>query len=195
MNSTTMKSLVLSAFIYALAGNNIAFSAPIAQTPIPAHTITAVQPSEIAAFKEQLTFHQRKIDILWHQYELGLARIASSAGSHAHLDQEEALLTAGFRNDIAQGIRVADGEQSIARIAARYDRKHARRTAWEKEEASRLQQLLCAKLKEEKKLFELSKKKYADAINEQTQPLLQQVEQHMAQLIARANRLNDTASA
>src|SRR5690606_32843786 len=92
------------------------------------------------------------IEILWHQYELGVERIANTKGGHTELDREEARLTAGYRNDIAQGVRVTESEKAIAKVAARYARKHARRDAVEKNEITRLQELLCLKLDEEKKL-------------------------------------------
>ena len=182
-----MKVIIVSALIYTLAGNQFAFSEQTAAVPA---AVQAVEPQQTGAFEEQLAFHRRNIDVLWDQYQRGLERIVQTPGNHAELNRQEAQLTAGFRNDIARGVRVAESEQAIARIASRYLQKHTQRNAAESREVKRLQQLLCQQLAAEKRLFEQSKKQYAAAINEQTRPLLREVEARFTQLISRAEALH-----
>jgi len=186
-----MKFLVLSALIgVAITGNNAAFSSPLAIIEAVYSKDPKDPVQQVDAFKQQLSFHQRNIELLWQQYELGLERIANTEGSHAELDLEQAHLIQGYKNDIEKGIRVTEREQAIAKIAARYAKKHARRDALEKKEIVRLQDLLQARLETEKRLFEQSKKKYSDAINAETRPLLEAVEQRFIQDIRRAQSLD-----
>src|SRR5690554_814441 len=133
-----MKFIVLSTLICAgVAGNNFAFSSPSAATMLSSSKASPDSVQRMDAFKQQLTFHQRNIDMLWHQYALSLERIANAKGSHAELNREQARLTEGYKNDIKQGVRVAESEKAIEKIVAKYARKHARRDAVERQEVTR----------------------------------------------------------
>lgn len=189
-----MKFIVLSALICTGVGNNFAFSSPSAATMLSSSKVSPDSIQRMDAFEQQLTFHQRNINMLWHQYTLRLEQIANAKGSHAELNREEDHLTAGYKQDIKQRVRVAESKKAIEKIVAKYARKHARRDAVERQEITRLQELLLANLENEKRLFDASKKKYADVINDQTRSLLQRVEQRFSQLIARANALENSGS-
>src|SRR5690606_5034756 len=189
-----MKTFVLSAMICAaVAGNSVASPRPVGARKEYRKEQRDKQHLEV--FKNQLAFHQRNIEVLWDQYERGVARIKKSKGNHTELDREEARLTQGYKKDIEQGIRVAESQAAMKKIATKYVRKHAQRDALENREIARLKELLKTELQNEKRQFESLKKKYAHVVDDQTLPLVQEVEHLFTQLIERAEALQDNSTA
>ncbi len=187
-----MKSFVLSAVICAATiGNNMASAHTSTSSNKENKTELSNDKGSIDTFKEQILFHQRNVDVLWHQYGLAEARIKESLGNHAELDREKTFFKNLYEQDIAEGIRVEESKKAIAEIEAIYAEKHEQRSALENKKIAVLQAQLRKELRKEEKRFESSKKKYARLINEQTLPLLRQAEQHFAQSIQRADNLGN----
>lgn len=177
-----MKSLFLSALICA-AGTSMAATSPATTSNKSYRSEVAADQKAADAFRKQITFHQRNIDLLWHQYEREVARIKESPGSHMELDREEAKAVRSYQQDIDNGVRVASGEKAITEISAKYAKKHAARETFENKEIAGLRDLLKTALQNEMKALEATKRKYADVENQQILSLLQEVEQYLVQSI------------
>lgn len=134
----------------------------------------------INEFKEGIAFHQRNVAILWDQYELAVERIQKSRGSHQELDADKAYFVGAYQDDINKGLRVEDGRKAIAEIEAIYAQKHADRDAFEAKAVAKLQAQLKAELAQEKASFKTLKEAYSHLVNEQTLPLLLEVENSFA---------------
>ncbi|WP_257669463.1 hypothetical protein [Parapedobacter tibetensis] len=190
-----MKSLVLCAMICAAAiGNGTASTYGSAASNKESKKELSGDSKSIEAFKEQMAFHQRNVDVLWNQYALEEARIKESRGNHAELERDKAFFTNVYQQDLDKGIRVEESKKAIAEIAALYTEKHAERDVFENKKIARLQALLKTELNKEMKRFEVSKKKYArllNELNEQTLPILREVEEHFARSIERVAKFDD----
>ncbi len=186
-----MKSLVLSAMICAAAaGNQGANALPVKKIEVRHDREKAGDRQRVDMFKQVIAFHQRNVDVLWQQYTLSEARIRESSGSHADLERDKVFFQSVYEKDIEKGIRVEESKRIIADLEESYAKKHAQRNAYERQHMERLQAQLRTALKKEQKGFEKSKKKYADLVNEETLPLLEAAEQHLAGAIARANNFS-----
>ena len=191
-----MKTLVLSALISAAAmGNSMATTTSIVNPNKGNNTETIDDQKSIDVFKDQIDFHKKNVDVLWNQYDLAKARIQQSRGNHAELEREKTHFISLYKADIAKGIRVEQSKKAIAEIESIYAQKHAERDALENKQIARLQAHLKAEFRKEEKKFNASKKKYAKLVNAQTQPFINQAEQHFAQSAQRVEKLiSETAT-
>lgn len=186
-----MKSLVLSAIICAAAvGNSIATTRPASDVVEKEVSHEMASDQRIETFRQVIAFHQQNVDALWKQYELAETRIRASHGNHAELERDRAFFIGVYQRDIENGIRVEESKKVIAQIEATYAKKHAQRDLYEKEQLARLQSQLKREFLKEQKDLQKSKRKYADLVNEETQPLLKEAEQHLASAIDRVNRFS-----
>lgn len=181
-----MKSLILSVLICA-AGSSVAATSQVTGLKAPYRSEITADQKSAEAFKKQIAFHQQNINLLWHQYELEVARVKERPGNHAELDREEADVIRSYQQDIDNRVRVESGKKAIAEIADRYAKKHAQRDALENKEITKLRSLLKTALQKEMKALEASKRKYANVENKQTLSFLQEVEQYLVQSIKRAD--------
>ena len=181
-----MKSIVLSAMICAVAvGTSVANT----QVDSPVRDVKKEHVNDqesLVAFKQVIAFHQRNVDVLFSQFDMAKEQICESRGSHADLDRDKAFFIEVYQKDIDNGVRVEASKRAIAEIEAKYAEKHEERDAYEAARLAKLQNQLRAELKREQKQFKKAKRKYAGFVNEETLPLLQEVEQYFANAIDRA---------
>lgn len=150
---------------------------------------TAHEQKAINAFKDMLSFQQQNLNILWEQYDQAMARIADQHGNDSDIDRDLAFFIGEYQKDIERGRRVEESKKAIADLKKIYAEKHALRDQKEAIEVARLQVLLKAQLDREKKTFKALKKEYGYLINEQTLPLLLQMEQQFASSSHKAAKL------
>lgn len=174
-----MKAFVLSTLIATATLGNVQAS----------HTEPLPREQRIDAFKSQLNFHQRNVEMLWSQYDQAVVRIRDGRGNHAELERDRAFFIGVYRQDISQGVRVAESEKAIAEIDARYKQAHVERDAGEARKMAKLLVQLETELKREDKRFKKVKEKNAALIDAETLPLLQEVERYLAQSIARVGEM------
>ncbi|WP_257669669.1 hypothetical protein [Parapedobacter tibetensis] len=186
-----MKNLVLSALVFATTvGNSMANTTMETATyEIADNTEIRDEQKRIDAFKQQLAFHQRNVDVFWNQYNLEETRIKNSRGSHTDLDSDKAFFLGVYQQDIAKGIRVEESKKAMTEIEATYAQKHAEREAYEGKRIALLQAHLKAELKKEQKKFEKVKKNNAQLVNDETLSLLHEVAQYFAQSIKRVEKM------
>ncbi len=185
-NRIVMKSLVLSAMICAAAVGTSVANTGIARPGDKVKKEHVNDQSRITAFKQVIAFHQRNVDVLFHQFEMAKKQIRESYGSHADLDRDKAFFVNVYQQDIEQGLRVEASKKAIAEIEALYVKKHEARDAYEAAKLAKLQGQLRAELKREQKQFKKAKRKYAGVVNGETLPLLQSVEQYFSKAIDQA---------
>jgi len=182
-----MKSLVLSAMICAAAvGTSVASTH--AERPEKAKKEHVDDQKGVTAVKQTIAFHQRNVDVLFHQFEMAKKQVRNSLGNHADLARDEAFFIGVYQKDIDAGVRVEASRRAIAEIKATYTRKRQERDAYEAARIAKLQDQLCAEVKREQKQFNKAKRKYASFVNEETLPLLQRADQYFASAIERAER-------
>lgn len=181
-----MKSLVLSAMICAAT---VGTSMANTSVTLPAEKVNVEHTNDqknVTAFKQVISFHQRNVDVLFHQFEIAKEQVRGSRGNHADLERDKAFFINVYQKDIDQGLRVEASKAAIAEIETLYAQKHAARDAYEAAQLAKLQDQLGAELKREQKQFKKAKRKYAGFVNEETLPLLQKVEQYFAKAIDQA---------
>lgn len=185
-----MKTLVLSA-LFAVATTASTFANVNTEARVD-HVMgneLTDHAKRIEAFKSQVAFHQRNVEVLWYQYAQAAERIRNGRGNHGELERDKAYFISVYQADIDKNLRVEDSKRAIAEIEARYEQAHADREAYELKQLTVLQAQLKTELNKEAKGFERAKRKNAKLINAETQPLLQEVEQYFAQSIERAENL------
>lgn len=143
------------------------------------------------AFKQAIAFHQRNVDALWQQYGMSEARIRQSPGNHAMLERDRVFFIGVYEQDIKKGVRIEESKKIIAQIEDSYVKKHAQRDVYEKQQLTRLQSQLKRELLREQKDFAKSKKRYADLVNDEIKPLLQEAERRFAAAIEQVNRFSN----
>ncbi|SEL49255.1 hypothetical protein [Parapedobacter koreensis] len=185
-----MKTFVLSTLIaVAATGNTLAGTIGIPHVKRIEMTELTENATRIDAFKSQLAFHQRNVNVLWNQYELAVDRIHNSRGNHAELDRDKAFFIGVYQQDIQNGIRVEGSQQAIAEIEARYEQAHLDRDIQEAKQLVRLQTQLKVELTKEMKAFEKAKRKNTALADAETLRLLQEVEHYLVQSVKRADDL------
>lgn len=185
-----MKTLVLSA-LFAVATTASTFANVNTEARVD-HVMgneLTDNAKRIEAFKSQVAFHQRNVEVLWYQYAQAAERIRNGRGNHGELERDKAYFISVYQADIDKNLRVEDSKRAIAEIEARYEQAHADREVYELKQLTVLQAQLKTELNKEAKGFERAKRKNAKLINAETQPLLQEVEQYFAQSIERAENL------
>ncbi|GGC44186.1 hypothetical protein GCM10011386_40620 [Parapedobacter defluvii] len=190
-----MKPFVLSALIcVAAVGNSAATAHTVSHVGKESNHKANHDQKNTEAFKQTIAFHQRNVDALWAQYGRAETRIRESHGNHAELERDRTFFVGVYQRDIEKGVRVEESKKIIAQIEADYVKKHAQRDTYEKKQLAQLQSQLKRELLKEQKYFEKSKRKYADLVDEETRPLLQEAEQHFAAAIERVNRFSDAGT-
>ncbi|MGV3763674.1 hypothetical protein [Parapedobacter sp.] len=180
-----MKSLVLSAMICAAAvGTSVARTNVLPSEKVKKEHVS--DQKSVAAFKQVIAFHQRNVDVLFSQFETAKEQIRDSRGSHADLDRDKAFFVKVYQDDIDQGVRVEASKKAIAEIESLYAKKHEERDAYETARLAQLKDQLQAELKREQRQFKKAKRKFAGFVNEETLPLLQEMEQYFAKAISQA---------
>lgn len=182
-----MKPIVLSALLFAATAGTGMANTDAALLPNKNNTALAGDKKSVADFKQVMAFHQRNVDVLWEQYGMAEARIKESRGNHAELDRDKAFFIGVYQQDIDQGLRVEESKKAIAEITSSYAEKHAQRDAYEKKQIAVLQHQLKAELHKEKKRLDKTKKTYASVLNDETIPLLRELEHFLSKAIERAN--------
>ncbi|MFB2120773.1 hypothetical protein [Parapedobacter sp. 2B3] len=181
-----MKSIVLSAMICAAAVGTSVANTSVSR---PAEKVKKEHINDqmsVAAFKQVIAFHQRNVDVLFHQFEIAKGQVRESRGNHADLERDKAFFVKVYQDDIDQGVRVEASKRAIAEIETMYTKKHEERDAYEAAQLAKLKEQLRVELKREQKQFKKAKRKYAGFVNEETLPLLQKVEQYFAKAIDQA---------
>jgi len=185
-----MKTFVLSALLaVATLGNTFASHTPNPRPGRGAGNELTEKTGPVEAFKSQIAFHQRNVQMLWEQYELAIARIRNSRGNQASLEQDKAFFVGVYQQDIQKGIRVEESRKAIAEIETRYARACDERTAYEAKKIAAVQAQLRAELEKEAKKFNKVKRANTKLVNAETLPLLEETERYLAQSIERAAHL------
>lgn len=187
-----MKSFVLSVLICAAAvGNSAATTHTASYVEEGSTHKMADDQKSTEAFKQAIAFHQRNVDALWQQYGMSEARIRQSPGNHAMLERDRVFFIGVYEQDIKKGVRIEESKKIIAQIEDSYVKKHAQRDVYEKQQLTRLQSQLKRELLREQKDFAKSKKRYADLVNDEIKPLLQEAERRFAAAIEQVNRFSN----
>lgn len=189
-----MKSFVLSAMIGAAVAGNATANETTITLPKENNKEVAGNDKKIELFKQRIAAHQWNVDVLWSQYKLEEDRIRKGPGSLVDLEKEKAYFIKVYQQDIAEGIRVEESRKAIAEIEAEYAKKYATQEATENKQIAKLQSLLESELKKEEKSFNALKKRNAKLVNEQTESLIREAEQHFAQSAERFNTLKEASA-